>query len=60
MINTEIDLVELQVHLEKLKAFNKLNLPDDHKVKLVAEIEFWEVKLNEGKNELHNIKARTN
>lgn len=43
--SSEIDLVELQRHLEMLKEHQKKSLPDDIKVKLDSEIQQIESKL---------------
>lgn len=48
-MDNEIDLVELNEHIYKLRGFLETykNLPEDAKNTLTQEIEYWEKRINE-------------
>lgn len=47
MKDNEINLVELEKHLETLQGYAQKSLPDDIKEKLETEIEFWKKEIEE-------------
>lgn len=45
-LENEVDLVEMSIHLNRLKSYNTESLPEDIRNALVKEIEFLEKQVN--------------